>query len=1465
VASPPWDQRLGNHRARVRVTTAAAAVRVHLPWRRRDPAPEAKAVWVTRAGSSERLRNVACVALTREAGDLVFQAAEAGEYHVYYLPFRIDGTWFPSTVYDAPDATADAAWLAAHGLDAAGLAAGTWRALPEAEVVGFQARTEFDRMDPMELIATGAEMAALKAAHPDSACLLFPEDRRFPIRMTTDLPQRWLEQGPAARFAGEACRNEFYVFQIGLYAAAADIGGIELEFGDLRAGTGAAIAAGRLRCFNTGGRDWLGRPFAKDVRVPQGQVQALWLGVDVPDDATPGVYEGRVAVRPAGAEAVSVQVSLRVTADRLADRGDAELWRLSRLRWLDSTIGSEEEVTRPYTPLAVDDRTVVCLGRSVRFGGGGLPTSIQAPGGELLAEPVRFIVEAAGAPLPFAGPPARVMAHSPATVSLESEQQTAGASLSCRATMEFDGFIHLAWTLRADRDLELTDCRLEVPLKQAFATYMMGLGCKGGRRPETWQWRWDVRKYQDSLWVGDVEGGLQLKLKGPNYRRPLGNIHYHRQPLLIPEAWFNEGRGEVVLESVGEAVVVRARSGPRRLAAGQELHFDADLLVTPVKPLDLAAHCRQRYYHSGVPDPAEVVAKGANVINLHHANHLNPFINYPFLRTAELGDYVRKAHDAGARVKLYYTIRELTNHVAELWALRSLGTEIYVDGNGGGHAWLHEHLVDHYAPAWHTPLPEGEWCCSISQTGLSRWHNYYLEGLAWLCGNLQIDGLYLDEIGYDREIMKRVRRVLDRQRPGALLDLHSWNHFNDQAGWANCLNLYLEHLPYVDSLWIGEGRNYDEGPDHWLVEASGIPFGLFSEMLEGGGNPWRGMLYAMTNRLPYCGDPTPLWKLWDDFGLADAEMLGYWSAACPVRTDRTGVLATVYRRPGRSLVCLASWEPEIVQCALAVDWQALGLDPARAVLYAPPIAGLQSEDLFWPGEAVPVEPRSGWIFLLDETPRPAPHDHRLGRQVLCEDDFAGPALQTAWTVAESARPGTSIAVKDGCLTIECTANTCAYLERPLPPGTRLVECRLNSGTDGGQTWGIGLGLAWPERFLRVHLRAEDRRFGYDDTGEVSGGPAATPGTWQQIRIRLEESLITIEGAQEAPRPHWRTIATFPRTRFPGDPVALRVGKTNARGTLEDFPEPGEPGVCRARDLRVYGDAPVVRRQQGPVTLFYSPESEALAGPLLDYAVRCNGYLAQLFGAAEPVRQTVHWLARRDWRGKAETYGFPYASGPDAFLPAADVDLPTQLALCTDAMDIPAGGEAIQRLAALLGLPADHGPTEVYRHLSGAKDFFVTWTAWQILPHELTHGYANALGYPQQPRWWYEGLAQWAAYQMQRQLRSAQEAEAIYQYYQLLWERAGDRLKVRDFAEADRLGAGGLDTPNYAWYHAGLLRLFRRLEESKGAPLLPDLVRVVGTRFGGRAEVTGKAMMDAVSEAVGRDLHEWFAREWQLPQ
>jgi hypothetical protein len=973
-----WDAgAFGNHRVVLEVAAPADAVRVSIPWRRRDSSPERKNLVIVDAQSGARIVNLVRESITRESGKLVFQPVSGkGRYFVYYLPNVGSGrSNYPKVVYPEPERTAKPEWLARNGLmsDAAPASARKAPALPVARVVEFQAIDELNSFFPMEVIATASETKALLARNWAVPYLVFPEDRRFPIRMTDDLPHRWIEAGANAPFRGHADRGEFYAFQIGLFAARKAVEALDVKFGDLRATSGSAvIAAGALRCFNTGGRDWMGRGFRKTVAVPQGKVQALWIGVQVPEHAPAGDYRGEVTIAPTGLVPTRVAVTLSVSARTIQASGDDEPWRHSRLRWLDSTLAFDDEIVAPYTPVQVRDNTVSVLGRTVVVGRDGLPeriqsrfvpemTSIGEKGRDLLAGPVRMVLDGEGVALPaWTTSGIRFVNRATGAVSWESDGSAGPLTMKTRAVMEFDGNIEFEVEVRAAQSTPLKDIRIEIPFAKDAARYMMGMGVKGGRRPSTFEWKWDVQNNQDSAWLGDVNAGLQFTLKDDTYSRPLNTNFYHSKPLVMPRSWANDGRGGCRLAELGETALMQCFSGPRVMRKDEVQRYDFRLLLTPFHPIDTKAQFTTRFFHAYKPI-AEAAATGANTLNIHHANEINPYINYPFLRPAQMKAYIDEGHARGLKVKIYYTVRELSNRALELFALRSLGDEILSKGPGGGFSWLQEHLGADYIAAWFVPDLKD---AAVINTGVSRWHNYYVEGLAWLTKNVGIDGLYIDDVAFDRTTMKRVRKVLDRGRPGALIDLHSANQYNVRDGFASSANLYLEHFPFLNRLWFGEYFDYNSQPDYWLVEISGIPFGLMGEMLQDNGNPWRGMVFGMTGRLPWAGDPRPLWKEWDIFGIADSRMIGFWVDNRPVKVDRPDILATSYVRDGRTMVALASWAKERVSVRLALDWKALGLDPSAVTITAPAIEKFQDAATFTADQAIPVEPGKGWLLVI---------------------------------------------------------------------------------------------------------------------------------------------------------------------------------------------------------------------------------------------------------------------------------------------------------------------------------------------------------------------------------------------------------------------------------------------------------------------------------------------------------------------
>lgn len=950
-----WDQlRYGNHRVVLQVTRAKGVVYAYIPWRRPDLHPGRKRLLLTDS-TGQPVNDLRALTVGREYGEILFRpVAGPGTYYLYYMPFTVKGNrHYPTVEYLPPVDSADPAWVKRYRLDDTLRLRRRLRRLPKATVTAYEAVNGFNAFGPMERIATRAEVDRLLRAHPSSPFLLFPESRRYPVRMRHDLPQRWVEKGPATTFSDTLFRNEYYAFQIGFWAARDAFPDVQVAFDGLHDAAGRQVLPpAALTCFNKSGVSWEGHLFTKRLAVPRGSVQPLWVGVDVPADMSPGTYGGRVTVT-AGGVAKTVVLRFTVADSVLADRGDGAPWRHSRLRWLNSRLAEDDKVVKPFTPLEIHGDTLALLGRRLILDGAGMPaqvlsyfngsnTAFSSTPLALLAAPMRMEVTfAGGRTVPLAGG-RRLFRHwAPGRVSWTAYPSAGAVKAFVEGRIESDGFVELKIFLTAGRDVQVDDIALVMPFDSAAVTYFMGLGYRGRRFPGAVDWRWDVQhKNQDGAWLGRVNGGLQFSLRGANYRRPLNTNFYLSQPLRMPRSWGNGGRGGIRIFRDGGEVIVRAYSGTRTLRAGDTLLYQVNLLLTPFKLLDLQAHWHNRYYHAFRPVDT-VRAAGANVINVHHATAINPYINYPFLRPDTLRRYVEAAHAAGMRVKLYNTIRELSNHAPETFALRSLNHEIYSHGPGGGWAWLQEHLGDDYIAAWFVPRLRD---AAVINSGMSRWHNYYVEGLNWLARNMKIDGIYIDDIAFDRTTMKRVRKVLDRNRPDALIDLHSANQFNPRDGYINSAMLYMEHFPYLNRLWFGEYFDKDSPADFYLLEMSGIPFGLMGDMLQDGGNPWYGMLFGMTARLPWAGDPRPLWHFWDESRIDQTTLTGFWDPACPVHTDRDSVFATVYHRPGYAIIALASWEKEDVTVSLSLDWQALGIDPAKAVAEIPAILRFQEAD-----------------------------------------------------------------------------------------------------------------------------------------------------------------------------------------------------------------------------------------------------------------------------------------------------------------------------------------------------------------------------------------------------------------------------------------------------------------------------------------------------------------------------------------
>jgi hypothetical protein len=962
---------LGNQRAVVNFNGAANIAKVIIQWRRRDEMPEKKRIIVQDGQTKQRILNVKVLNATKESGEIYFEPTSGNAiYYVYYMPYKNEGrSNYPHGVYLKPDTTASESWLQKVK---------NFSAKQNAYCNEIQYINQFNNPSPMEVTATKNEMQLLRQKYQHEAFLVFPEDRQYSIRMNNELPQRWIEKGPMNIFNGEADQEENYAFQLGVYALK-DLQNVQISFTDLKKADGEIISAKGIACLNTNGVAYNGSAFTKKVDVAADKVQAFWCTLKIPENISAGIYKGIARVSVEGDAEKDITISITVSNSKVVNSGVDEPQKMTRLNWLNSTLAQDNTVIAPYSPLQVNGNVISLSGRKIELNDDGFPKQIQTffteemtgyspDANNELYEAIHFHFARNdnGKYLQWKNTGIKFIKQEQGTVQWESISTNDTLQMAVSASLEFDGFISYTVKVTALEDAEIKNISMHIPFKKEMAKYMMGLGQKGGLRPKNFEWKWDVaNKNQDGAWIGNVNAGLQYSLRDEKYSRPLNTNFYLQKPLLLPASWGNENKGGINITEKDSTVLIDNYSGPHSFKKGDVLYFNFNLLVTPFHPINTDFQWSNRFYHS-YNNLDSIKATGATVVNIHHATPINPWINYPFIEWKKMKNYIDSAHTLGLKVKIYNTIRELSDHAYETFALRSLGHEVYSSGKGGGFSWLQEHLGDDYIAAWFVPEIKD---AAIVNSGMNRWHNYYVEGMNWLVNKVGIDGIYLDDVAFDRVTMKRIKRVLTQNNHSGIIDLHSANQYNKSDGFNNSAMLYMEHFPYLNRLWFGEYFDYEKNsPDFFLTEVSGIPFGLMGEMLQGGGNAWRGMIYGMTNRMPWSdnADPRPIWKLWDDIGMSGTEMIGYWSSHCPVKTTNDRVLATVYKKKGIVLISIASWADDNTNVQLQINWKELGIDSAKATITAPEIKNFQPGHVFLKDEKLPVGKNKGWLIVVKE-------------------------------------------------------------------------------------------------------------------------------------------------------------------------------------------------------------------------------------------------------------------------------------------------------------------------------------------------------------------------------------------------------------------------------------------------------------------------------------------------------------------
>ena len=961
----------GNHRVVIQTTdTSYNITQAIIPWRRRDDQPNEKDIIIVDAKSNKVVNKKHVIESNNEFGHLIFKPNKGSNtYYVYFLPHSSTGGYYPKLTYNKPKESLDKSWLSEVELSLE-----TISNLAKAKIISMQSIDDFHSFYPMEVIATEKEVSKFINNYPKDY-YLFPEYRENPIKMVDFLPFRWISKTKKINgISDNVFKGEFYSFQIGIFSPNKRLEDIDINFLDFKSKNGYKIKKEMITCFNKGGIDLNGKEFNKTISVNSRKTQALWFGIEIPENTKKGSYMSQIIINPKNYIADTIFVELNVSDKGIANYGDDNPKNMSRMRWLNSTIGTGKDfIIKPFTPVSVSNNIISILGRDIKLNNFGFPenifsyfteemTKLKEEKEGILAHPIKFdIIRKNNLKVEWKTNSYKINQTHKSSTYWESTNISNDFTMNVSGVLEYDGMLDYKINIIANKDVNIKDIKLQIPMEKEAARYILGLGLKGGEFKENLTWKWDVTKHQEGAWLGNINKGLQYVLRDETYERPLNTNFYQAKPLNLPNSWYNNKKGGINITSENGIVNIENYSGERSMKEGETLNFNIRFLITPFKTIDTKEHFKTRFVHKYVPVDSVIKFNGT-IVNVHHANEINPYINYPFYNIEKQKAYIEEAHSKGIRVKLYNTIRELSYKAHELFALKSLGDEILNDGKGGGHSWLQEHFKSNYHSAWHATEVND---AAILNKGTSRWTNYYIEGINWLAKNNKIDGLYLDDIAFSRATVKRIANVFNKHRDSFVIDLHSANQYNNRDGFINSAFLYMEHFPYISRLWFGEYFQYDLEPDYWLTEVSGIPFGLTGEMLEKGGRPYHGLIYGMTTRVYHIYNPGAIWNLFKKFDIENSEMLGYWVEKTPIKIDNNKIKSTIYKHNDKVLIVIGSWSDKDENIELKINWNKLGINKEKARLRSPNIKGLQNYNTFKIDKAIPINRNSGLILILD--------------------------------------------------------------------------------------------------------------------------------------------------------------------------------------------------------------------------------------------------------------------------------------------------------------------------------------------------------------------------------------------------------------------------------------------------------------------------------------------------------------------
>ncbi len=263
--------------------------------------------------------------------------------------------------------------------------------------------------------------------------------------------------------------NEIFVFQIAAVSDCDDvIEKIEAE-GNVE-----------VSCINTDAVDKFGKSKTQSIMMTKNIIQPLFFTVKADKI---GARQEKCKISISTAEGTyGFDMLFDISTAPVRNKGYDDLWRLSRIAWLNSRLYQDESIVKPYTKPELKNGRMSVIGREIELGKYGLPAQIYSKFSEsvelenevqktLFEKPSQFLI--GDAPIPDGETGKEVY---PNRIEAVTESVCDDYSAKISSVLRYEGMIEYSVEITPKRDFTVDNTELRFFISKDCVVLMHGLG-----------------------------------------------------------------------------------------------------------------------------------------------------------------------------------------------------------------------------------------------------------------------------------------------------------------------------------------------------------------------------------------------------------------------------------------------------------------------------------------------------------------------------------------------------------------------------------------------------------------------------------------------------------------------------------------------------------------------------------------------------------------------------------------------------------------------------------------------------------------------------------------------------------------------------------------------------------------------------------------------------------------------------